>query len=114
MEIAPDAQLFGPIYLGEEVKIKGGVVIHGPSVVQDYTILDNRVRVDRSVIWRNCYIGEGAEVHGAVVGRQCSLKARCVVFEGAVVGDNTIIGENAVIQPSVKSGPIRRLNPARR
>lgn len=105
VEIAPDAQLFGPIYLGEEVKIKGGVVIHGPSVVQDYTILDNRVRVDRSVIWRNCYIGEGAEVHGAVVGRQCSLKARCVVFEGAVVGDNTIIGENAVIQPSVKIWP---------
>lgn len=105
VEIAPDAQLFGPICLGEEVKIKGGVVIHGPSVVRDYTILDNRSRVDRSVIWRNCYIGEGAEVHGAVLGRQCSMKARAVVFEGAVVGDNTIIGKNAVIQPNVKIWP---------
>lgn len=105
VEIAPDAQLFGPIYLGEEVQVKGGVVIHGPAVVRDYTILDNRSRVDRSVIWRNCYIGEGAEVHGAVVGRQCSMKARSLVFEGAVIGDSTIIGEGAVIQPGVKIWP---------
>ncbi len=105
VEIAPDAQLYGPIFLGEEVKIKGGVVIHGPAVIRDYTIVDNRARVNRSVIWRNCYIGEGAEVHGAVVGRQCSLKARSRVFEGAVVGDYTVIGEDAVIRPGVKIWP---------
>ena len=62
VEIAPDAHLFGPIFLGEEVKIKGGVVIHGPTVVRDYTIVDNRAHIDRSIIWRNCYIGEGAEI----------------------------------------------------
>lgn len=105
VEIAPDAQLFGPIYLGDEVQVKGGVVIHGPSVVRDYTILDNRSRIDRCVIWRNCYVGEGAEIHGAVVGRQCSMKARSLVFEGAVIGDNTSIGEGAVIQPGVKIWP---------
>ena len=30
VDIAPDAQLFGPIYLGNEVQIKGGVVMRGP------------------------------------------------------------------------------------
>ncbi len=105
VEIAPDAQLFGPIYLGEEVKIKGGVVIHGPTVIRDYTIIDNRAQVARSVFWRNCYVGEGAEVHGAVIGRQCSLKARSIVFEGAVLGDSTVIGENAIIQSGVKLWP---------
>ncbi|HEX9116745.1 MAG TPA: sugar phosphate nucleotidyltransferase [Anaerolineae bacterium] len=110
VEIAPDAQLFGPIYLGEEVKIKGGVVIHGPAVISDYTILDNRVRLDRSVIWRNCYIGEGAELHGSVVGQQCSLKARVVTFEGSIVADKTVIGEDAVIQPSVKIWPGKNID----
>ncbi|MGQ9491622.1 MAG: sugar phosphate nucleotidyltransferase [Anaerolineae bacterium] len=109
VEIAPDAQLYGPIFLGEEVKIKGGVVIHGPTVIRDYTIVDNRARVSRSMIWRNCYIGEGAEVHGAVVGRQCSLKARSRVFEGAVVGDYTVVGEDAVIQPGVKIWPHKEI-----
>ena len=32
-EIAPDARLYGPIFLGHGVKIKGGVVVHGPTVI---------------------------------------------------------------------------------
>jgi len=31
VEIAPDAQLYGPIYLGDGTQIKGGVIIHGPT-----------------------------------------------------------------------------------
>ncbi len=110
VEIAPDAQLFGPIYLGDEVKIKRGVVIHGPSVIRDYTILDNHARVQHSVIWRNCYIGEGAMLHGAVVGRQCSVKARAMIFEGAVIGDGTVIGEDALVQPGVKIWPEKNID----
>lgn len=105
VEIAPDAQLFGPVYLGTDTRIKSGAMIYGPTVIRDYTILDNRVRVDRSIIWRNCYVGEGVEMHGCVVGRQCSLKARSMVFEGAVVGDRTVVGEGAVLQPGVKIWP---------
>jgi len=105
VEIAPDAALYGPMYLGNEVKIKGGVVIHGPAVVRDYTIIDNRVQIERSVIWRNCYVGEGAEVRGAVVSRQCNLKAKSVLFEGAIIGDHSLVGEGAVIHPNVKIWP---------
>jgi mannose-1-phosphate guanylyltransferase / phosphomannomutase len=105
VSIAPDAQLFGPIYLGEEVQIKAGVVVNGPAVVRDYSILDNRARVDRSIIWRNCYIGERAEIHGAVIGIQCSLKAGASLFEGVVIGDRTVIGESAIVQPGVKIWP---------
>jgi mannose-1-phosphate guanylyltransferase/phosphomannomutase len=105
VEIAPDAALYGPLYLGNEVKIKGGVVIHGPSVVRDYTIIDNRAQIERSIIWRNCYIGESAEVRGAVVSRQCNLKAKSVLFEGAVIGEHSLIGEGAIIHPNVKIWP---------
>jgi mannose-1-phosphate guanylyltransferase/phosphomannomutase len=76
VEIAPDAALYGPIYLGNEVKIKGGVVIHGPTVIRDYTIIDNRAQIERAIVDRNCYVGESAEMRGAVVSRQCSIKAR--------------------------------------
>jgi mannose-1-phosphate guanylyltransferase / phosphomannomutase len=111
VEIAPDAQLYGPIYLGQEVKIKGGVIIHGPSVVRDYTIVDNRAHIDRSIIWRNSYIGEAAEVRGAIVGRQCTVKSRAVVFEGVVLGDNSIVGEGAVLHANVKVWPEKEIEP---
>jgi mannose-1-phosphate guanylyltransferase/phosphomannomutase len=111
VEIAPDAQLYGPIYLGNEVKIKGGVIIHGPTVIRDYTIVDNRVHIDRSIIWRNSYIGEGAEIRGAIVGRQCAVKAKAVMFEGVVLGDNSIVGEGAVLHANVKVWPEKEIEP---
>ena len=102
IEIAPDAQLEGPIYLGNAVQIKSGAVIRGPTVIRDYTVVDNEAHIDRSVVWRNCYIGERVQMRGAVVLRQCSLKARASVYEGAVIGDRVIVGENAVIHSGVK------------
>jgi mannose-1-phosphate guanylyltransferase/phosphomannomutase len=48
---------------------------------------------------------------GAVVLRQCSLKAQASVFESAIIGDGTIIGEGAVIQPSVKIWPGKEVEP---
>ncbi len=111
VEIAPDAQLYGPIFLGNEVKVKGGVIIHGPTVIRDYTIVDNRVTSDRSIIWRNCYIGEGAEIRGAIVGRQCTVKSKAVLFEGVVLGDNSIVGEGAVLHANVKIWPEKEIEP---
>ena len=105
VEIASDVQLIGPIYMGQEVKIRSGAFIQGPTVIRDYTIVDSQASIQQSIIWRNCYIGEGVTLRGAVVGRQCSLKARSVVFEGAVIGDKTIIGEGAIIQAGVKIWP---------
>lgn len=105
VEIAPDAQLYGPLYLGNGVQIKGAVVVHGPSVIRDYTVVDNRANIDRSVVWRNSYVGEGAELRGAIVSRQCSIKSKAVIFEGAVVGDMSIIGERAIVHPNVKIWP---------
>jgi mannose-1-phosphate guanylyltransferase/phosphomannomutase len=111
VEIAPDAQLYGPVYLGHGVKIKGAVVVQGPSVIRDYAVVDNRAHIDRSIVWRNSYVGEGAELRGAIVGRQCSIKSKAVLFEGVVIGDMSTIGERAIIHPNVKIWPSKEVEP---
>jgi mannose-1-phosphate guanylyltransferase/phosphomannomutase len=110
VEIAPDARLYGPIFLGHGVKIKGGVVVHGPTVIRDYNIIDTRATIDRSIIWRNSYIGEQAELRGAIVTRQSNIKSRAVLFEGAVVGDYTIVNSGAVINAGVKIWPSKEID----
>jgi mannose-1-phosphate guanylyltransferase/phosphomannomutase len=105
VEIDPTARLSGPIYLSRGVKIKDHASIIGPAVIRDYTIVDSRAMIDRSIIWRNCYIGERADIRGAILTRQVSVKSRAMVFEGVVIGDNTIIGESAMIRPDVKVWP---------
>ncbi len=111
VELAPDVILEGPVYIGNSVQIKSGAVVRGPSVIRDYTIVDNEAIIDRSIVMRNCYIGERVQISGAIVLRQCSLKANATVFEGAVIGDGTIIGEGAVIHPSVKIWPGKEVEP---
>lgn len=103
--IAPDAQLYGPIYLGHNVHIKPGVIIQGPAVIRDDTVVDQRAAISRSVIWRGCYVGEDAQIHGALVSRQCVFKARSSVQEGAVIGDRCVVGEDGIIFTNVKLWP---------
>lgn len=110
VEIAPDARLYGPIYLGHGVKIKGGVTVYGPSVIRDYNIIDTRAVIDRSIIWRNSYIGEQAQLRGAVVARQSNIKRRAVLSEGAVVGDYTMINAGAIINANVKIWPNKEID----
>ena len=109
VDIAPDASIYGPVYLGQEVRVKGGATIYGPTVVRDYTIIDNRAQVERAAIWSRCYIGEAAEVRGAIICSQCNIKAKSVVLEGAVIGDNTLVGRGAVVHPNVKVWPGKEL-----
>ncbi len=105
VELSPEAIVEGAVYLGYGTKVKEGVVLYGPTVVRDFSVLESRAHIDRSVIWRNSYIGERAELRGAVVGRQCTIKRRAMVFEGAVIGDGTTVNAGAIIQPGVKIWP---------
>lgn len=109
-DIAPDAQIHGPVFLGYGVKIRNGVIIHGPSFVRDYTIVDCHANVDRSYIWRNVYIGERAELRGAIVLRHSNIRSRSVLFEGVVIGDGVQIGRGAVIRPNVKIWPSKEVD----
>ena len=109
VQIDEDAQLYGPIYLAHDCQVKAGSIIHGPSTIGHYTIIDERAQVDRSIVWNNSFIGERAELRGAIVGSSTSIKSKAVMFEGSVIGDNSIIQEAAIIQPNIKIWPDKEI-----
>ncbi|GER89337.1 nucleotidyltransferase [Dictyobacter vulcani] len=108
-EIHEDAQLYGPVYLGRDCKVRAGAIIHGPSMIGSYSIIDERAQVDRSIVWNNSYIGDRAELRGAIVGSSSNIKSKAVMFEGSVIGDNSIIQDGAIIQPNVKIWPDKEI-----
>ncbi len=107
--IDPTAKLTGPIYLGAGVRIAGGAEIIGPSVLRDAVTVDQGAYVESSIVWRNSYVGERADLRGTIVGRQCALKARVVLEEGSVVGDHSVINEGARVRASVKIWPDKQV-----
>ncbi|HEX6511864.1 MAG TPA: mannose-1-phosphate guanyltransferase [Chloroflexota bacterium] len=104
-----EANLVGPIYLGQDTRIRSGAQVVGPTAIGDYTIIDGHARVERSVVWNNSYLGEGVQLSGAIVGKQCNVRRRAAVLEGAVIGDNTVIGEGAIVQSDVRIWPNKEL-----
>jgi mannose-1-phosphate guanylyltransferase/phosphomannomutase len=111
VEIAPSAQLYGPIYLGTGVKIKGDVTLYGPCVIRDYTIIDAYTRIERSILWRNNYVGENCELRGTIITRQCSIKSKAIVFEDSVISDQCILGEGSIIHAGIKLWPRKEIEP---
>lgn len=109
VEIADDAKIYGPVYLSQDCKVKAGAILHGPSTIGSYAIVDERAQVDRSIVWNNSYIGERAELRGAIVCSSTTIKSKAVMFEGSIVGDNSIIQDGAIIQPNVKIWPDKEI-----
>src|SRR5207244_1736973 len=109
VDINESAKLTGPIFLGEGVKIGPHAEIIGPTVLRDYVSVDVGAVIDSSIVWRNTYIGERSELHGAIVGRQCALKSRVILEEGSVIGDHTIVGDHARVRAQVKVWPDKQI-----
>ncbi|MDE3194335.1 MAG: NTP transferase domain-containing protein [Chloroflexota bacterium] len=109
VEIDDSAEVHGPVFLGEGTKVGPQAQVIGPTVLRDYVVVEPGAVIDRSIVWRNSYIGERSEVHGSIVGRQCALKARVVLEEGSVVADHSIVGEGARVRAQVKIWPDKQI-----
>ncbi len=109
VEIDRTAVIEGPVWLGRGTKIGGHARIVGPTAIRSYSVVDAFAYIDRAIVWRNSYIGDYAEVHGAIVGRQCSLKSRVILEDGSVIGDHSVVGEGARVRSGVKVWPDKQI-----
>ncbi|MDX6275094.1 MAG: mannose-phosphate guanylyltransferase / phosphomannomutase [Frankiales bacterium] len=104
-EIDPDATLRGPVYVGDYAKVEAG------AEVSDYTVLGSNVVVrggavvQRSVVHDNVFIGSGATLRGAVVGRGTDVMHGARLDEQVVVGDGCTIEPEAVLSQGVRVYP---------
>ncbi|MEK7862746.1 MAG: cyclic nucleotide-binding domain-containing protein, partial [Chloroflexota bacterium] len=91
------------------MKIGAATEIIGPTVLRDYVSVDYGAVVDRSIVWRNSYVGDRSELHGTIVGRQCALKSRVVLEEGSVIGDHCVVNDGARVRSQVKVWPDKQV-----
>jgi mannose-1-phosphate guanylyltransferase/phosphomannomutase len=116
-EIAPK------VWVGEDVKIGSNVTLNGPSFLGDGCILGDNVwigeynvigngsllkqgvSIDRTVLWKNNFIEQGAELKGATLCRGVTIRSGAIVSEGAILGDNCQLGVKSIVQPGIKIWP---------
>lgn len=103
-------QLQGPAFVGNYVKVDGSAFLGAYSTLGSNVVVKAHAETRNSVIAANTYIGSSAKVYGAIVGRNCDIKAGATLSEGTAVGDESVIGEQAYIAPGVKVYPFKTVD----
>ncbi|BAH06702.1 hypothetical protein CKR_1651 [Clostridium kluyveri NBRC 12016] len=104
-EISPQAKISTPVYIGKGSKIYKNAQIGPYTVLGENNIICSDATIKRSVLFNNCYIGDKAQIRGAVLCKKVQVKSKCSVFEEAALGNDTIIKDKAIIKPGVKIWP---------
>ena len=97
----------GPAFIGNYVKIDPTASIGAYSLLGSNVVVKEHAETRNSVIGANTYVGASTKVLGAIIGRNCDLKAGSSFSEGVSVGDECVIGEQAYIAPDVKIYPFK-------
>jgi NDP-sugar pyrophosphorylase family protein len=74
--------------IADDCTIKPGVEIVN-SVLGKGCYVEERARIENSVIWSHTRVGTAAGVKDAIVGRGCHIGRSTIVGPGAVLGDKT-------------------------
>jgi carbonic anhydrase/acetyltransferase-like protein (isoleucine patch superfamily) len=103
--VDPTAIIIGEVQLADGVSIWPYAVLRGDEEriqvgegtnVQDHVTLHVGPCAP-TIIGRNCTIGHGAVINGAIIGDHCIIGMNSSILDGAKIGEECIIGANAVI-----------------
>jgi mannose-1-phosphate guanylyltransferase/phosphomannomutase len=124
----PGLKIRGDVWIGEGVEIDDVEGVEGPAFIGNYarispeasvgpytvlgssTTLRERGRISRTVFDASCYIGRSAVVEGAIIGRNCDIRAHARIHEGVAIGDQVTIGDQSVIYPGVRIYPYKEVD----
>jgi NDP-sugar pyrophosphorylase family protein len=81
--------------IGDDCQIKPGAEIIN-SVLGQGCFVEEKARVENSVIWPHTRISTTAEVVDSVVGRGCYIGRSAVVGPGAILGDKTSLTDYTI------------------
>lgn len=108
-EVSPGANVVGPAVIGPGSTIEAGCELGAYTVLGSNVRLLPDVEVDRCILHDNVYVGAGARLRGAIIGRGCSVRSNVRIDEGVVLGDSVFVGNGAVLAGDVKVYPFKTI-----
>ena len=104
--LAPNAQVMGEVWLGEDVGIWFGAVLRGDNEpirigpetnIQEHATLHTDMGYPLTT-GRGCTIGHGAILHGCTLGDYVLIGMGATVLNGAVIGEGSLVGAGALVE----------------
>jgi mannose-1-phosphate guanylyltransferase/phosphomannomutase len=108
-DVHPEAEITGPVVVGEGCRIEAGAKLGEYSVLGANVRVRGETTLERTVVHDNAYLGHGCRLRGTVVGRSCDLRTGVRTEEGVVLGDECFVGEDALLAAGVKVYPLKTI-----
>jgi mannose-1-phosphate guanylyltransferase/phosphomannomutase len=109
VDIDPDAQLTGPLCVGDHVKVEAGAHVGELCVLGSNVVVKGGADLQRAVVHDNVFIGPQVSLRGAVIGKNTDIMRAARIGEGAVVGDECVVEEEAYVADGVKIYPFKTI-----
>ncbi len=85
--------------------VADSVVFRGHNVVGDRGIIEENVVLRECILWEDCHICAGAQLNGAILGRNVKVGAGAVVRTGAILADDAEVSPGAIVPEEARVGP---------
>lgn len=108
-EVSAKASVEAPCFIGSGCKVYAGAEVGAFSAIGKHNIISSGVKIKRSIVLNNCYIGSGTQIKGAVICNNVQLESKVSIFENSAIGDETLIGERATVKPNVRIWPNKEI-----
>jgi mannose-1-phosphate guanylyltransferase len=104
-DVAEGAEIGVEVWVEGGASIANGAVIGPKVVVGGGSSIGDRARLEGSVLHRDCTVGAGATVKGAILSAGVTIDEGATVPEGSVIGEGATITESASLGKGAKVGP---------
>ena len=104
------AEIKGPVYIGENVSIEYGASIFGPTIIDDdCRIHANSIVGPSSMLGPNVEIGNESQVKGSIIYENTLIENHsrideCIIGENCWIGSKSILNKNVVVGPNCRIG----------
>ena len=93
------------VIIGNSVKIGAHVEIVGETVIGDMCTIGDDVKISKSIIWSDTFVGKGSIVNQSIIGSWCYIEKE------ANIGQDSVISNRCGVRAGRTVPPETRLNP---
>lgn len=104
-EINKSSNMFPPLVIGENCKIKENVTVNNHSVILNNTEIGNGTKIKNSLIMDNCKIGSNCVINKSIICSGVIVGNNVHILNGTVIGSDCLIGDQNVLTNNIKLFP---------
>ncbi|WP_379966262.1 sugar phosphate nucleotidyltransferase [Ectobacillus sp. sgz5001026] len=105
VDIEEGTMIQGPVFIGDNVKILGGVNIEPHTVIGANSVVGEYAHMKKSILWSDVHIGRKCELTESIIASHAVIEEGSSLFEKSVVADYCRLGKQTIVKSKVKIWP---------